>query len=75
MLWGLQAWVRLQKYAIDRTAQWVLSCSWGQRVFSQGRWRLCVVLRLRCLRLLWLRLWWLLPAFRHAWEDETGFGQ
>lgn len=75
MLWGLQAWVRLQQYAIDSTAQRVLSRARGQRVFSQGwRW-LCMVLRLWWLWLLWLRLWWLLPTFRHAWEDETGFGQ
>lgn len=75
MLWGLQAWVRLQEYAIDSTTQWVLSRAWGQRVFSQGWWGLCMVLRLWWLWLLWLSLWWLLPAFRHAWEDETGFGQ
>lgn len=63
MLWGLQAWVRLQENAIHSAAQWVLSRAWGQRVFSQGwRW-LCVVLRLWCLWLLWLSLWWLLPAF------------
>lgn len=75
MLWGLQSRVRLQEYAIDSTAQWVLSSAWGQRVFSQG-WRgLCMVLRLWLLWLLWLSLWWLLPAFRHTWKDETGFGQ
>lgn len=63
MLWGLQAWVGLQEYTIDSTAQWVLSRARGQRVFSQG-WRgLCMVLRLWCLRLLWLSLRWLLPAF------------
>lgn len=75
MLWGLQAWVRLQEYTIDSTTQRVLSRAWGQRVLSQG-WRgLRVVLRLWWLRLLRLSLWWLLPAFRHAWEDEIGFGQ
>lgn len=63
MLWGLQAWVRLQEYTIDSTAQWVLSRARGQRVFSQGWWWFCMVLRLWCLWLLWLSLWRLLPAF------------
>lgn len=63
MLWGLQARVRLQEDAVHGTAQRVLSCARGQRVFGQGRWCLCMVLRLGCLWLLWLSLWWLLPAF------------
>lgn len=63
MLWGLQAWVGLQEYTIDSTAQGVLSRARGQRVFSQGWWGLRMVLWLWCLWLLWLRLRWLLPAF------------
>lgn len=75
VLWGLQARVWLQEDAIDGTAQGVLRRARGQCVLRQGwRW-LCMVLRLRWLWLLWLRLWRLLPAFRHAWEDETGFGE
>lgn len=63
MLWGLEAWVGLQEYAVHGTAQGVLGRAWGQRVLSQG-WRcLCMVLRLRRLWLLWLSLRWLLPAF------------
>lgn len=63
MLRGLQAWVRLQEYAVHGTAQWVLRRARRQRVFSQGWWCLCVVLGLWCLWLLGLSLWWLLPAF------------
>lgn len=75
VLRGLQARVWLQEDAIDRTAQGVLSRAWRQCVFSQGWWWFCVVLRLGRLRLLRLCLRRLLPAFRHAWEDETGFGE
>lgn len=75
VLRGLQAGLRLQEDAIDRAAQGVLSRAWGQRVLRQGRRGFSMVLRLWGLRLLRLRLRRLLPALRHAWEDETGFGE
>lgn len=75
MLGRLQACFRLQEDAIHGTAQGVLGRAWGQCVLSQGRRGLCMVLGLRGLGLLGLCLWWLLPTFRHAWEDEAGFGE